>query len=486
MCVKDSIKSEETIHTNDRELPLGMGYKSCWMVVEGATQKAVMDAFLQGKKMKYPYEKGLEKVEKAGAKEGKLLVSATYKKQNYVIGTPVSQFFYETEEFLAKCKDFPRVYVYMTHRVSETHGFALVENGELVRLFKYDESEIANIGQPLPEEIALGYHLPKTFADARDTTGNFTEVNEDMVMALAIRQVGIDVEQYPYKDVRVGKRFEYSSELAKDPYPREDDVVTDEIRNLPLVQRFAAAKTWREKLDIFDGATDELTHPIIDALGESAHVPCYGRLSQRIDELGCALRTAVEYEDRIMTWEELLQEISRGNFVFENRIFKHIVFEGIPCENLTFHECTFADSVFEGVSCENLIFHKCTFRKSRFMEHRIKRLELNDCSIFDSTFSGKWQNTVLILHKNHFIQSKIQDLEVLETSEPSEMTECRFSDCKFSGIRIRSKAVVSGGWFHQCTGDEIEIADMDVGEEPEHDSETNTFQNCSINGEEHK
>lgn len=41
----------------------------------------------------------------------------------------------------------------MTNRISETHGFALVENGELVRFFKYDENEIKNIGQPLPEEI---------------------------------------------------------------------------------------------------------------------------------------------------------------------------------------------------------------------------------------------------------------------------------------------------------------------------------------------
>lgn len=54
--------------------------------------------------MKYTYEKGLEKVERAGTKENRLLVTATHKKQNYVIGSPVSQFFYETEEFLAKCK----------------------------------------------------------------------------------------------------------------------------------------------------------------------------------------------------------------------------------------------------------------------------------------------------------------------------------------------------------------------------------------------
>lgn len=86
MCVTDSTKSEETIHTNDSELPLGMGYKSCWMVVEGASQKAELCHWNPGERV-----------------------------------------FYETEEFLEKCKDFPRVYVYMTHRVSETYGFALKE-----------------------------------------------------------------------------------------------------------------------------------------------------------------------------------------------------------------------------------------------------------------------------------------------------------------------------------------------------------------------
>lgn len=431
MCVTDSTKSEETIHTNDRELPLGMGYKSCWMVA------------------------------KAGTKERKLLVTSTYKKQNYVIGTPVSEFFYETEEFLEKCKDFPRVYVYMTHRVSETHGFALVENGELIRFFKYDENEIKNIGQPLPEEIALGYHLPGTFEDARDEAGNFTEVNEDVVVELAIRQVGIDVEQYPYKDVKVGKRFEYSAELAKDPYFREDvDVVTDEIRNLPVVQRFAATKTYREKLEILNETRDELTHSILEAFSEILEIwAVYGRLSDRIDYMCSILKDKAHYEEHLMTQEDFLNELSGGNFVFKDKIFDCFVFEGISCENLT--------------------FHKCTFSYSQFMEHQVRRLEFNDCIFWTSTFSGKWQNAVLILHKNFFCNSKIHDLEVMEAFEPSEMIDCEFSSCKFSDIKVRAKATVSGGSFFQCAGDGIEIANIDVGEEPEH-SINDTFQNCSI------
>lgn len=463
----DLEKSEETIHTSDRSLPIGMGYKSCWMVVEGTSQKAVTDAFLQGRKMKYPYEKGLEKVDKAGAKENKLLVTSTYKKQNYVIGTPVSQFFYETEEFLAKCKDFSRIYVYMTHRVSETHGFALVENGELVRFFKYDENEIKNIGQPLPEEIALGYHLPKTFEDARDETENFTEVNEDMMMALAIRQVGIDVEQYPYKDVKVGKRFEYSAELVKDPYFREDeDVVTDEIRNLPVVQRFAATKTYREKLEILNEARDELTHPILEAFSEITEIwAVYGRLSERIDYMYRILEDEAHHEEHLITQEDFLNKLNNGIFVFEDKIFESFVFEGISCENLT--------------------FRKCSFQYSQFMEHQVKRLELNNCIFCNATFSGKWQNTVLILHNNHFSNCKIHDFEVFEAPEPSEMIDCKFFSCKFSGIKIHAITTVSGGSFFQCAGNGIEIDNIDVGEEPGH-TINDAFQNCSINGELHE
>ena len=42
-----------------KDLPRGMGYKSCFMVVEGATQKNVAEAFLQGRKIKYSYDAGL-------------------------------------------------------------------------------------------------------------------------------------------------------------------------------------------------------------------------------------------------------------------------------------------------------------------------------------------------------------------------------------------------------------------------------------------
>ena len=279
-----------------RDLPRGTGCKSCFMVVEGSTQKDVSEAFLQGRKLKYTYDDGLAKLEKTGAKEKRLMVTATYKKQNYVIGDEVSSFFYDTEEYLKKCEPFSKVYVYMTHRVSETHGFALVENGQLVRLFCYDENEIQNIGEPLPEEIELGYNLPTNFDEAREE--EFTTVNEDIIVELAICQVGIDIEQYPYKDVKLGKRFEYSSEMAADPYPGEDREIPEEVWNLPEVQRFKACTSVKEWIQVFEEVKDTLTHPILDAFGEIVgDYASYGRLSTRIEEFECILMTIEQYSN---------------------------------------------------------------------------------------------------------------------------------------------------------------------------------------------
>lgn len=204
--LEKGVEKEEWLASNGdkRDLPTGMGYKSCFMVIEGVSQKTVLDIFLQGKAKKYTYNDGLAIVGKADIQENTVLVSSVYKKQIYIIGDTVSQFFYDTERFLEKCKELPRVYVYMTHRVSETHGFALVENGELIRFFCYDEEDIRNIGKPLPEEIALEYQLPYDFEDVRNKE-EYTMVDEEVIVELAIRQVGIDVKQYTYKDVKVGE-----------------------------------------------------------------------------------------------------------------------------------------------------------------------------------------------------------------------------------------------------------------------------------------
>lgn len=491
------------VTNTQKALPFGMGYKSCWMVVENATQKNVMSAFLQGRKMKYPYMKGLEKVKNVNSKDKKLLVTGTHKKQNYVIGDAVSEFFYETEEFLAKCKEFSRVYVYMTHRVSETHGFALIEHGELVRLFCYDENEIKNIGEPLPEEIALGYRLPKNFDDVWDKDGNFTYVNEDVIVSLAIQQMGIDVEKYPYKEVRVGKLFEYEADLSADPYPEDTDYdeIPEEIMNLPEVQRFLNTETPEEKLAIAEELKDVITHPMLDAFGEIvAARPSYNRLSVRYEELLTMIRSAIHMKSLTINHEKFLEELSNGVYEFEDKIFK--------------------DVIFQNMKCEQLIFNSCIFENCKLGDNPVTwRIAFNDfCSFYDCVFHGKWEDILLEMNDCYFYTCNIHDFEFSGFTEQSEMIGGELEDCTFSNVNINADLCISGVSMEYCTGEQMEcimnmmlennfkyskfknirlgvaiirnsfknveienMQNIDFGEEPVR--ENNTFENCHINNE---
>lgn len=446
-----------------RNLPLGMGYKSCWMVVEGATQKDVMSAFLQGRKMKYPYMEGLEKVEKAKAKDKKLMVTGTHKKQNYVIGDAIGEFFYKTEEFLEKCKEFSRVYVYMTHRVSETHGFALIEHGELIRLFYYDENEIKNIGEPLPEELALGYRLPKTFEEEWDEEGNFTLVYEDVIVSLAIQQVGIDVEQYPYKEVRVGKMFEYAADLSADPYPEDEDYdydeIPEEVMNLPEVQRFLNTETPEEKLAIAEELKDVMTHSMINAFGEIvATRPSYNRLSERYEELLGMIRLSIRMKSISMDQEKLSKQLSEKNYVFKGKIF--------------------SDVIFENIECEQLIFEDCSFWNCQFLENQIEWIEIKECGFYDSLFSGKLENVLLNMERGRFNRCKIHDFEFLGYDEQSEILNSTFENCSFSNINIKADLTMSGGWIEDSTGEKVECIMNSMFEVKFRDDK---FQNVNIN-----
>lgn len=190
-----------------KDLPTGMGYRSCWAVVEGTTQKTLAEILLQKDTEKCIYREGLTKVNKAPYEDRAVLVTADYEGANYIIGDGLSSFFYNREAILDKFKSFDRVHVYMTERVSECHGFALLEKGEIKRLYCYDEEGIQNMGERLPEEISLGYHFPINFEEAAigQTDEKITRMDEDALVTLAIEQMGIDTEKYPYEDVMVGR-----------------------------------------------------------------------------------------------------------------------------------------------------------------------------------------------------------------------------------------------------------------------------------------
>ena len=424
-----------------RDLPRGMGYKSCFMVVEGSTQKNVSEAFLQGRKMKYTYEAGLNKLAKTGVKEKRLMVTATYKKQNYVIGDEVGSFFYNTEEFLKKCESFSKVYVYMTHRVSETHGFALVENGQLVRLFCYDENEIQNVGEPLSEEIELGYRLPTNFDEARDE--EFTMVNEDMIMELALCQVGIDVEKYPYKDVKLGKRFEYSGELAANPYPDEEDEIPEEVWKLPEVRRFMDCTSVDERIQLIEELKDTLTHQIIDAFGEIVdHMPENNRLYDRMDELLCRLNSMKIYEvesciETVLSKEEFYEKINNGIYIFESFTFKHFTIENISCETLTFIDCKFFDI--------------------KLNNNETDRFECKECRFIKSEICGKLENACIELKQVDFTYCWIHDLEIRGEQKDTEWRSCFYKRCTFENIELCTDLSIVNGYYMDCKGKQLEF-----------------------------
>lgn len=188
------------------DLPIGMGYKTCWMVVEGASQQKITDIMLKTNTQRCGYKEGLSAIAEAPYEEYMTMVTSDYNNQNYVIGDAVSKVFYGMEAIIDLCRDFPKVFVYMTHRVSECHGFALIENGEITRLYCSDEEDIQNIGEPLSEEVELGMHLPQDFEEMWEhwEDNTITKMDEEVIVELARKQVGIDIKQYPYEPVVIG------------------------------------------------------------------------------------------------------------------------------------------------------------------------------------------------------------------------------------------------------------------------------------------
>lgn len=191
---------EEEQQTEKRILPTGMGYKSVWMVIKGSTQAEIARRLLAEEGNCVKYRAGLEAVKTA---EGKALVTADYEGKNYVI-MPLTQEYFDKEWIARNCADFPECYMFLTERVSETHGFLKAVNGELVRYYLQDEEGIADIGKPLIEEQMTETDLPHNMEEYWQNLKekSKTILNEDIIVSLAM-EAG-SVEEYPYENVIVG------------------------------------------------------------------------------------------------------------------------------------------------------------------------------------------------------------------------------------------------------------------------------------------
>ena len=312
------------------ELIEGTGYQTAWMVVEGKTQGAVKKALLKTGTKKRPFQKGIELANGVAAgTEDLVAITKDQKKRCYMIGNAVSRFFYDYETYCKAMSSFPKIYVYMTERVSESHGFALIEKGKLKRFFRYDEDGVESVGEPLPAEEALNLRLPKTWKDTRDQA--FTQVTEDTIVALAIQQIGIDVSQYKYEDVVVG-------ELYVDPsdYIEEEELTREEKRELPLVKEFEAYNTNNDRLMFLRRCEKEgkLTHNIIEGIADVCDGPCEGfHLHDRVDMVDFYLMTEVKWEReqyKLMAFWKCEKELD----VKDTTIYESVCWDGEHMDGL--------------------------------------------------------------------------------------------------------------------------------------------------------
>ena len=182
---------------NKRELPAGLGYKGCWMTVIGSNQEKILNSLKFKHLEKMDYKEGLELVKTTS---GKVMVTADFENRNYVIFYG-GDFSFD-EQFLKRMSaDLPEVYGYITHRVSEVHGFFKVVSGEVQRIYYRDEEQIISTGDPLPEEKKNKVKLPSDFEEANDKKKKWTKFDEKIILKLAETSSTVENGKYPYAPV---------------------------------------------------------------------------------------------------------------------------------------------------------------------------------------------------------------------------------------------------------------------------------------------
>ncbi len=179
------------------ELPAGLGYKSCWLTVIGSNRDEIIKSINAKNPVEMDYMEALEIIR---GQSGKVMITADYDNRNYVLFYG-GDFSFEEGSVKEKTLGLPEVYGYMTHRISEAHGFFKVENGELQRLFYQDDDGIISVGDRLPEEKTNKIKLPNTLEEARDKKKKLTRINENTILLLAKASSVVEIGKYPYEPV---------------------------------------------------------------------------------------------------------------------------------------------------------------------------------------------------------------------------------------------------------------------------------------------
>lgn len=190
-------------------LPRGAGYKSEWLVVDGTNQEKIVQKLKLARCRRVSYGEGLKIIGNEGYSSKVIMICPDYNGQNYIFGSCIVNFLYDPDRLAEVFGKFYRVYMYATMRVSEAHYFGLIEKGEILRYYRFDDEDIISIGDPLPRELAQGINLPKSLEELDSTYGdddsNFTDMDEEIIINLASGQTGVDEDDYPYdKEVIIG------------------------------------------------------------------------------------------------------------------------------------------------------------------------------------------------------------------------------------------------------------------------------------------
>lgn len=177
-----------------KELPVGLGYKSCWLTVVGSTREEIVKRM----NLKNPIETDyMEALEIIRGQSGKVMITADYDNRNFVL-LYGGDFTFEEKTIKERTYGLPEVYGYLTHRVSEAHGFFKVKDGEIQRLFYQDDDGIISYGNKLPEEKANKIKLPDTLEESRDKKKKLTRIDEKTILLLAKESSEVEIGKYPY------------------------------------------------------------------------------------------------------------------------------------------------------------------------------------------------------------------------------------------------------------------------------------------------
>ena len=184
----------------DWKIPDGAGYKSCWMVSKSSNRDDIVKNFNLKDTRTVSWNDGLKIVDNYNEKA--VMVSDNYDNINYIIGKALCEVSYNDKLLKHLAENCTELYFFYTHRVSDSHGFAKVVNGDIVRKYYYDEYRICDYGDITKLEKQKGWNFAKNFDQC--FKDEFTTIDEDHIIEIAQEWTGIDMKDYPYNDVICG------------------------------------------------------------------------------------------------------------------------------------------------------------------------------------------------------------------------------------------------------------------------------------------